>query len=390
MHRPAGLIMLLQKLSDIHFLFYSNVHKTMQRILFIILIVILVPSIAYEQQNKFAVIGYYAGKNAAQLDSFPIEKLTHIIFSFGHLKGNHLNVDDAIDSATIKKMVSLKSRNNSLKIILSLGGWGGCANCSDVFATKEGRKEFSKSTKQLCEYFGTDGIDLDWEYPAISGYPGHKFQPADKENFTALIKQLRKTLGNKYEVSFAAGGFGHYIEQAVEWKKVMKKVNYVNMMTYDLVSGFSKVTGHHTALYSTEKQVESTDNAIQKLFELNVPKSKIVIGAAFYGRMWESVPDSNSGLYQPGKFVKGISYKNISLQASADSGFVSYWDERANAPYLFNPSQHLFVTYEDKRSIQLKTKYAMEKKLGGIMFWQLREDAFTEGLLDAIDEARRN
>lgn len=364
--------------------------RTPRKILLIVLVIAFTPLISFEQENKFAVIGYYAGKNASQLDSFAIEKLTHIIFSFCHLKGNRLNVDDAIDSATIKKMVSLKSRNASLKVILSLGGWGGCASCSDAFSSKLGRKEFSRSVKQLCEYFGTDGIDLDWEYPALPGYPGHKYQPADKENFTALIKQLRKTLGKKYEVSFAAGGFGHYIKQAVEWKKVMKKINYVNMMTYDLVSGFSKVTGHHTALYSTEKQVESTDNAIQKLFELNVPKSKIVIGAAFYGRMWEAVPDINSGLYQPGKFVKGIPYKNISSQASADSGFVSYWDEHAKAPYLFNPAQHLFVTYDDKRSIQLKTKYAMEKKLGGIMFWQLREDAFTEGLLDAIDEARRN
>lgn len=359
----------------------------MRKIFIVILIFILAPSIAYEQK-KIAVIGYYAGSNAADLDSFSIEKLTHIIFSFCHLKGNRLNVDRAIDSLTIQKMVLLKKRNPGLKVILSLGGWGGCAGCSDAFSTKEGRHEFAQSVKELCQYFGTDGIDLDWEYPSISGYPGHKYQAADKENFTALVSQLRKTLGKKREVSFAAGGFGHYIDQAVEWKKVMKKVNYVNVMTYDLVSGFSKVTGHHTALYSTDQQVESTDNAIQKLLQMKVPRSKIVIGAAFYGRMWEAVPDTNYGLHQPGNFIKYLPYKNILSQASVDSGFVSYWDDGAKAPYLFNASQHLFVTYEDKRSIQLKTKYAIEKKLGGIMFWQLREDISTGGLLDAIDEAK--
>lgn len=361
----------------------------MQKLILIILIFSLAPCISYEQQNKFVVIGYYAGKNPAQLDSFSVEKLTHIIFSFCHLKGNRLNITDAIDSATIQKMVSFKKRNPDLKVILSLGGWGGCATCSDAFSTKVGRKEFAKSVKQLLEYFETDGIDLDWEYPAIAGYPGHKYQPADKENFTALVKQLRRTLGTDYEISFAAGGFSHYINEAIEWKQVMKKVNYVNMMTYDLVSGFATKTGHHTALYSTEQQIESTDNAIQKLISIKVPPSKIVIGAAFYARVFET-SDTTSGLYQQGKFVKGVSFKNFTAQLSTDSGFVSYWDEKAKAPYMFNPSQRLFVTYDDKRSIQLKTQYAMDKGLGGIMFWQLRDDAFTEGLLDAIDEARRN
>lgn len=362
----------------------------MRKPLIAVLILASVPFLSLGQQNKFAVIGYYSGKSPAQLDSFPIEKLTHIIFSFCHLKGTRLNVHDAIDSATIQKMVSLKKRNAGLKVILSLGGWGGCATCSDVFSTKEGRKEFAQSVKELSEYFKTDGIDLDWEYPTIPGYPGHKYRNVDKENFTALVKQLRKTLGKKYEISFAAGGFSHYIDEAVEWKKVMRKVDYVNMMTYDLVSGFATKTGHHTALYSTEQQVESTDNAVQKLISHKVPKSKIVIGAAFYARVFQTASDADSGLYQPGKFLKGVSFKNFSTQLSADSGFVSHWDKNAGAPYMFNPSQHLFVTYDDKRSIQLKTKYAMDKRLGGIMFWQLRDDAYTEGLLDAIDDAKLN
>jgi chitinase len=357
--------------------------------LFIIIVCVSLPSFLFAQgRNDFAVMAYYSGSDISKIDSFAAEKLTHIIFSFCHLKGNRLNVDDAGDTAMIKKMVGLKQRNPHLKVILSLGGWGGCSSCSDVFSTDKGRKEFAASVKELSDYFGSDGIDLDWEYPAIEGYPGHKFQSADKKNFTALITALRKSLGKKRIISFAAGGFTKFIDESIEWKPVMKKVDYVNVMTYDLVNGYAKTTGHHTPLYSTTQQGESVDNAVNKLLKLKVPASKIVIGAAFYGRIWEHVPDTNAGLYQSGKFLKSVAYKNFSTELSEQNGFVYHWDEQANAPYLFNKKKHLFVTYDDPHSIELKTKYVIDKHLGGIMFWELTSDLYSGGLLDAIDRVR--
>ena len=137
---------------------------------------------AQGKPNSLKVIGYFAGK-ADQVDDVPAEKLTHIIFSFCHLKGNRLHVDSPSDSLTITKLVGLRKRNPQLKIILSLGGWGGCAPCSDVFSTEAGRTEFSRSVSGLCEKFHTDGIDLDWEYPAIEGFPGHAYKQADRINF---------------------------------------------------------------------------------------------------------------------------------------------------------------------------------------------------------------
>ncbi|HEU4634462.1 MAG TPA: glycoside hydrolase family 18 protein [Flavisolibacter sp.] len=344
-------------------------------------------SFAYGQtKDPFPVIAYYSGKRPSQVDSFEVEKLTHIIFSFCHLEGARLQVDRARDTIMIEKLVSLKKRNPDLKVMLSLGGWGGCATCSDVFSSKENRRVFAESVKELNGYFGTDGIDLDWEYPTIPGYPGHKYQQSDKKNFTKLVKQLRKTLGKDKEISFAAGGFSRYIDEAVEWKKIMKDVDRVNLMTYDLVHGFSTSTGHHTPLYSTNQQTESINNAVEKLIALKVPRRKIVIGAAFYGRMWEAVADTNTGLYQKGRFKASIPFKNFASYISADSGFVYNWDEVAMAPYSYNPKRQLFVTYDDKRSMSLKTKYAIENGLGGIMFWELTEDTYNDGLLDAIDE----
>src|SRR5690349_2116200 len=237
------------------------------------------PSKKAGKGQPLAVIAYYAGQ-AAQVDSFAAEKLTHIIFSFCHLKGNQLAVDNARDTVTIQKLVALKKRNPQLKVLLSLGGWTGCETCSEVFSTDKGRGEFAQSVKHLLDYTKTDGLDLDWEYPAIQGPPGHKFTPEDKPNFTRLVAQLRKAIGPKKEISFAAGGFTTFLEQSIEWKKVMPLIDRVNLMTYDLVHGYSTTTGHHTPIYSTPQQKESANNAIRFFDSIGIHRNKLVIGAA--------------------------------------------------------------------------------------------------------------
>ena len=343
----------------------------------------------FSQMNTPHVIAYYAG-NAARLDSFEIEKLTHIIFSFGHLKGNNLHINNERDSATIRKMVSLKKKNPKLKVLLSLGGWGGCEMCSDIFSKEDGRVAFAESVKHLSEYFKTDGIDLDWEYPTIEGFPGHKFGPEDKNNFTELIRQLRATLGNNQIISFAAGGFNKYLRDAVDWNAIMPVIDMVNVMSYDLVHGGSVVTGHHTPLYSTPQQVESIDNAIRFFDSARVPLNKVVIGAAFYGRVWQNVEDRNNGLYLPGKFLRSSNYKDIQSIYLRDPEYAMFRDPIAKAPYLYNKKEKYFLTYDDQISIAEKTKYVLKKKLGGIMFWQLAGDTYRDGLLHVIHKTVKN
>lgn len=343
---------------------------------------------AQKNKNDINVIAYYSG-SPTLVDSFQVEKLTHLIFSFCHLKGDSLSVANARDSATIRNMVSLKKRNPKLKIMLSLGGWGGCKSCSEVFSTHGGRKTFVKSVKQLNKYFGTDGIDLDWEYPVIEGFAGHTHSPNDKNNFTALVKQLRKELGKKNEISFAAGGFSLYIDSSINWEKVMPYVNRVNLMSYDLTSGFSTVSGHHTPLYSTPYEKESVDNGVKELMAAGVPANKIAIGAAFYARIFLVEDTSDNGLYQPAKFYHGLSYRSFADTLNVNNGFVEYWDSVARAPYSLNAERKLFATYDDSTSIKLKTEYVIKHHLNGIMFWQLAEDSFENGLLNVIDEVKK-
>ena len=335
--------------------------------------------------QKKAVIAYYSGSLAA-IDSFNAKNFTHIIYCFGRLNGNDLKLRGEKDTLLIKKMVAMKKQNKDLKVLLSLGGWGGCAPCSEVFGTEKGREDFVASVKSLTDYFGSDGIDLDWEYPTIQGFPGHRFVPEDKQNFTELLRLLRKKLGKKSTITFAAGGFQKFIEQSVDWKSVMPLVDYVNLMTYDLVGGYSTVTGHHTALYSTEKQKESTDNCVSNLLNMGVPSKKMIVGAAFYARTWEGVSPENNGLYQKGTFKYFIGYSQFPTRVSENVGYTMYWDDAAQAPYAYNAKDKSFATFDNKKSIAAKTKYIMQRKLGGIMFWQLGHDTANDGLVDTINK----
>jgi chitinase len=160
-------------------------------------------------------------------------------------------------------------------------------------------------------------------------------------------------------------------------------------MSYDLVSGFSGNSGHHTPLYSTARQKQSTDNGVTRLIAAGVPANKIVIGAAFYGRLFEVTDTANNGLYNSGSFYHGLSYSHFADTINTRNGFTQYWDPVAQAPYAFNPQRRLLFTYDDTLSVKLKTQYAWKKKLNGIMFWQLADDAYSNGLLDAIDKARK-
>ena len=347
----------------------------------------LTTNIFAQKNKKMDVIAYYTGDDKI-INEYEVKKLDQIIFSFCHLKEGKLSVDSSKDSTTIKHLVSLKASNPQLKIVLSLGGWGGCEPCSSAFSTPEGRLKFAKSVKEVSTYFKVDGLDLDWEYPAIEGLPGHLYQAADKPNFTELIKILRSTLGKKYELSFAAGGFQKYLDESIDWKTISPLVNRINIMSYDLVNGYSKVTGHHTPLYSTKPNEESTDKAVTYLLNQGIPAEKLIIGGAFYTRTWKNVENINNGLYQAGEHIEGVNYKNFATTYTEANGWKYFYDEKAQAPYWYNATTKTFATADDIKSIKAKTEYVKAKKLGGIMFWELTLDSPKNGMVNAIYEVK--
>jgi chitinase len=131
---------------------------------------------------------------------------------------------------------------------------------------------------------------------------------------------------------------------------------------------------------------------VQFLLRRGVAPEKIVIGTAFYARVWEQVTATNNGLYQAGTHVDGADYKEFAARFNPANGYIYYWDDIAKAPTFYNPTKKIFATFDDPRSLAEKARYVQSHKLGGMMFWQLPHDTdkSKDGLLNTLYENLSN
>lgn len=340
-------------------------------------------------EKKYKIVGYAGDGSLPSIRTEDALTLTHLNVAFGHVVKDEIRVDHL---QNLDRLKELKTINPNLTILLSVGGWS-AGGFSEAAATVEGRKLMADSAVKIVKEHSFDGIDLDWEYPCY-GEAGIHSSPADKENFTYLLKDIREALneleketGKYYLLTIAAGADQYYID-GTEMGEVQKYVDYVQLMTYDMRGGFQTLTGHHTNLYTPTGDLFriSVHQSVNLFVHAGVPREKIVIGAAFYSRMWKDVPDKNNGLHQmtAGSGGYGPDYSQLAAHYINMNGFTRFWDDEAKAPYLFDG--RTFITYDDEESIQHKCKYVASEELGGIMFWEYKCDN-THRLLDAMDKS---
>lgn len=324
-----------------------------------------------EKQYIFAP---YIMENAVdELRVWDLMRMTHLNLAFAHVENDAVTVAHLrhLDRIAIYKRV-----NPALKVILSIGGWG-ADGFSQAAATVQGRERFVATAMELVVQWDFDGVDIDWEYPS-SDKAGIAYSPDDKHNFTLLMQALRAGLdevsartGKPRILTLAVGG-GEYFVEGTEMDEVAKAADYVNLMTYDLRGGFETVTGHHTCLYpqTGDEQGPCGVHTVELFHKAGVPYEKMVLGAAFYSRMWQNVlSGENNGLGQPADGVGGFGVR-FDLQdpeAIALHGFTRCWDDQAKAPWLWDGKR--FVSYEDTRSLKVKCDYIKEKGLAGLMYW---------------------
>ena len=295
--------------------------------------------------------------------------LTHINYAFAELymvDGVYQGFKVQGKQERFEAIAALKKTYPNLKICLSFTH--GVANSdnkqggsfSALAKSEANRIAFAEDCLAFLKKYNLDGIDLDWEYPGLS-WSGAACDPScDTDNYVLLVKQLRETLGNDYEISYA-GYCTDKVSVTGGWKFIDiaamdKYVDYVNIMTYDL----DEAPHHHSAL-SDPRAYMDCNRAVQAYLNVGVKPQKLVLGIPFYGRhSWSTSPTA-------------LTYKSI-LNLDPYKYRRNLWDDKAKCPYVATMAGVFFCGYDNPRSIAIKGDWARQKGMLGLMYWEYDQD----------------
>ena len=371
-------------------------------------------SAAFGQQRQ--VIGYYPSwqwekrNNLVNTRTIPYDKFTIINYAFLYPSrdGGIVGVDtlaraeDMILNGERDKTsgrcipgTSLADRahRRNVKAMVSIGGWEGSGEFSQIAADPKKRAAFAHACVRQIVDHGFDGIDIDWEFP---GYAEHHGIPADKQNFTLFLQEIRdsltalgKSAGRSYLFTAALPSGGLNAEN-MEIDRIAPILDFLNIMTYDFFGGWSPVSGHNAPLFAdrSEDSSLSVDAAFRLYHEkYGIPSQKINLGAPFYARTFRNCEGVNAVHTGPDgeHFPDGGAYYYELLPRMGE--FNRYWDEKAKVPYLLAKNFKTFITYDDEESIALKAQYIIDKNAAGLIIWEITADYLPDGstpLLDAI------
>jgi chitinase len=372
------------------------------------------------------IIGYLASwgvvtKNV-RIGSLPAAHLTHLFYAFGRvgedglaalgsecLDIGHCDIADSPNQLAVARsgsnfaaLAALKRDHPHLRVLISLGGWGGSRWFSEAAATADGRRRLAASTinlflRQWPDVF--DGIDVDWEFPVRGGMPGNRYRPADRRNLTLLMEEYRtqldalsKETGRRYELAIAASARPGEIA-SLEPARLARALDFINVMTYDYHSTDTVAHFNAPLRARTDDQTPrlNVDASMRAFMDAGVPARQLVVGAPFYGRGYGGVAQDGNGLFRRGDRAAAgdwaeVDYRTLVRRRPAEHGFRRYYDDTAAVPWLYNPETGVFFSYDGPDGVRAKADYVRAGGFGGIMFWELGGDDGTQlrAIVDAL------
>jgi chitinase len=382
---------------------------------------------------------YYAGYNIANLQQNGVaDKLTHLIYAFANVTTTPAPACAIADTwadyqspylpsvsgtpypgplyGNFAAIQQLKQLHPHLKVLMSMGGASATNVAAFVSAssTAAGREALVSSCINMFIKGNIaagvtapglfDGFNIDWEFPTA----------ADKQNFTALLKEFRsqldalgETTGKKYILTFdGPAGAQNYVN--IDLKQAAEQVDFITIDGYNYAGSWDTQTNdasplfddRHDPLYGQDLDIDSTVNAYLKA---GVPPYKYTMGVPLYGAGWTGVPDANHGLYQDSTGPSPVPLANgrglctdlsgntpgcdtlltpgtatySTLANLAANGYSNWFDRQRVAVSLYNPDSDTFYTYDDPDTAFLKMLYVDVKVpggLGGAYVWALKDD----------------
>ncbi|ORZ03948.1 glycoside hydrolase [Syncephalastrum racemosum] len=373
-----------------------------------------------------ALIGYFPNWLYARwpVTNIDFSRYTHINYAFAILPSG--DVPQWTDSYQVQSQLPTlvqAAHAKNAKVLISVGGWSGCVTFGTMAASATSRANFIKWNVDQIKQYNTDGVDLDWEYPGRQGAGCNAVDLAnDANNYLQLIKEMRQSFQTNFnttkEITIAAHvrTFDTPSGNMADVSAFVDVLDRFNIMTYDINGAFNSTSGPNAPLNFEPGygDADSFVSGIQNWLKAGVPASKIAPGLAFYGRSATATVDmTNTNQYQPqvqgnpphgdsydaywqdpycSKDPGGLSgvwrYGNLRSQGvlttptTAASPWVRRWDNVTQTPWLFNPTNKVFISYDDPQSIALKVQYAQSQNLGGLMVWSVDEDSSNNELLN--------
>jgi len=226
--------------------------------------------------------------------------------------------------------------------------------------------------------------------------------------YPLLLAELRSALGPKMVISAAVPGLPRdmmaFNSQTVP--RIMRHVDFLNVMTYDLMNRRDNITRHHTGILNSLEAVDAYVSA-------GAAPQRLNLGFAFYVKWFKTRHHACSHMASPlgcptllledpktgadmGR-TGGFSWHDPvppevaeSFQRALDQGT---YDDKGGGYYYWDAAEDIFWTFDTADAISRKFTAIMDdRKLGGVFAWGLGEDApvyeHFEALMKAVAEYR--
>ncbi|KAF8865965.1 glycoside hydrolase [Acephala macrosclerotiorum] len=350
-----------------------------------------VSAVAFPVSARY--IMYLTGQHNLVPEPPLVKDVTHVAIAF--MRSSKFNQEIPTSWPFFTTIDNVRSKfAPGTAIMVAIGGWGDTAGFSEAARTEGNRKLFARNVKAMVDSTGADGVDIDWEYPGGNGEDYKTVPNSQKaweiEAYPTLLSEIRHALGPDKLISAAVPGLPRDMLAFTPTtiSLISSSVDFLNIMTYDLMNRRDNVTKHHTGLALSLESINA-------YLEAGLEPEKANLGFAFYIKWYKTDPDADCGSHLPtcktvlmedpesgadlgqagafswhdevpselkesfGKALKGLLYDKI-------RGGNYFWDEKEN----------IFWSWDTPEAILLKFPALVEEKqLGGVFAWGLGEDA---------------
>ncbi len=291
------------------------------------------------ETEDFKVIGYYTATSFDEpLERVQMEQYTHIMYGF--LKPQEDGAILPVPRPELLQQMVEKAHANDVKVFAAVGGWSYqdqplAPTFAVMAANEESRAQFVQAIVDVVRTYDLDGVELDWEYP----------KQETEASYETLVLDLAEALhAMDKELSAAVAGAAAADESAAVSKmitpKALEALDFIEIMAYDLH------TTEHSPLWFARTSTEYWLNQL--------PKEKVVLGVPLYARpSW-------------------VQYRHL-VAANPEYAYINYVEAGVVSK--------LDSSYNGLPLLHDKAVYAL-KKAGGIMFFDINEDA--DGELSAV------